>query len=245
MDAGDTIQGSAAAAWTEGRAVVPPINALGLDLGIPGNWEVVYGADALRQRAGEYRHPTIAANIRDAATGKRLFPPYLVKEVNGVRIGVIGFTDPDVPQRQPPSYSKGLTFDGAEVLQPLIDELRGEEKVDVVVLLTHIGLPKAIGLAERLKGVDILLSGDTHERTYEPIVRGETWVVEPGSFGSFLGRLDLTVRGRQGRGPALGADRAAGRSVPGRPAGQAGRGRDARSRCGPGWIRSSARRRSP
>lgn len=194
MDAGDTIQGSAAAAWTEGRAVVPPVNALGLDLGIPGNWEVVYGAEALRQRTGQYRHPTIAANIRDAETGERLFPPYLVKELNGVRIGVIGFTDPDVPQRQPPSYSKGLTFDGAEVLQPLIDEIRHKEKVDVVVLLTHIGLPKSIGLAEHLKGVDILLSGDTHERTYEPIVRGETWVVEPGSFGSFLGRLDLTVR---------------------------------------------------
>ncbi len=194
MDAGDTIQGSAAAAWTEGKAVVAPINALKLDLGIPGNWEVVYGAKVLEERAGEFRHPLIAANIRDAKTGKLVFPPYLVKEVGGVRIGVIGFTDPDVPERQPPSYSKGLLFDKADILQPTIDRLRREEKVDVVVLLSHVGLPKAILLAETLKGVDFHFSGDTHERTYEPIVRGETCVVEPGSFGSFLGRLDFTVK---------------------------------------------------
>lgn len=191
MDAGDTIQGSAAAAWTEGKAVVAPVNALKLGLAIPGNWEVVYGAKVLVERAGEFRHPTIAANLRDAKSKKLVFPPYLVKEVGGVRIGVIGFTDPDVPERQPPSYSKGLAFDGAGVLPPLIDELRRKEKVDVVVLLTHVGLPKSIRLAETLKGVDLVLSGET----YEPIVRGETWVVEPGSFGSFLGRLDLTVRG--------------------------------------------------
>lgn len=195
MDAGDTIQGSAAAAWTEGEAVVAPVNALKLDLGIPGNWEVVYGARVMGERAGEFRHPTIAANLRDAESKKLVFPPYLIKVVGGVRIGVIGFTDPDVPERQPPSYSKGLAYDGAEVLPPLIDELRRKEKADVVVLLTHVGLPKSIRLAETLKGVDFVLSGDTHERTYEPIVRGETWVVESGSFGSFLGRLDVTVRG--------------------------------------------------
>ena len=194
MDAGDTIQGSAAAAWTEGQAVVAPVNALKLDLGIPGNWEVVYGAKVLIERAKEFRHPLIAANLRDAKSKKRIFPPYLVKEVGGVRMGVIGFTDPDVPERQPPSYSKGLTFEKSDVIQPLIDELRRKEKADVVVLLTHVGLPKSIRLAETLKGVDFVLSGDTHERTYEPIVRGDTWVVEPGSFGSFLGRLDFTLR---------------------------------------------------
>lgn len=195
MDAGDTIQGSAAAAWTEGRAVVAPLNALKLDLGVPGNWEVVYGADALKQRAGEFRHPLVAANIREASSGKRLFPPYLVKAVDGVRVGIIGFTDPDVPRRQPPGYSKGLIYDDSGVLPALVDRLRREEKVDVVVLMTHVGLPKSIGLAETLKGVDFVLSGDTHERTYEPVVRGKTWVVEPGSFGSFLGRLDITVQG--------------------------------------------------
>jgi len=194
MDAGDTIQGSAVAAWTEGKAVVAPINTLKLDLGIPGNWEVVYGAKVLEERAREFYHPLIAANLRDAKSQKLVFPPYLIKDVGGVRIGVIGFTDPDVPERQPPSYSEGLAFDKSDILPPLIEKLRRTEKVDVVVLLTHVGLPKSIRLAETLKGVDFMLSGDTHERTYKPIVRGETWVVEPGSFGSFLGRLDFSIK---------------------------------------------------
>ena len=191
MDAGDTFQGSAPANWSKGAVMVPAMNALGLDLSIPGNWEVVYGAEALRKNTAALDYPTIAANILDADTGKPVFPRYVVRTVNGVRVAIIGFTDPDVPRRQPPSYSKGLRFEGEDVLQPLIDRLR--PKVDVLVLLTHIGLPKSVLLAERLKGVDVLLSGDTHERTYEPIVRGNTWIVEPGSFGSFLGRLDLTV----------------------------------------------------
>ncbi len=195
LDAGDTIQGSAAAAWTQGRVMVPALNALELDLGIPGNWEVVYGKNVLLERAREFRHPLVAANVRDAETGRLVFPPYLVRQVNGVRIGVIGFTDPDVPERQPPSYSRGLRFESFDVLAPLIERLRSQERAEVVVLLAHVGLPKAVALAERLDGVDVILSGDTHERTYAPIVRGRTWVVEPGSFGSFLGRLDLTVAG--------------------------------------------------
>lgn len=195
FDAGDTIQGSAAAAWTEGRALIPALNALGLDLAIPGNWEVVYGKRAMLDRTGSTRHPWVAANVRDAETHDRIFAPYRIFEVDGLRVAVVGFTDPDVPERQPPSYSRGLAFDGPEVLPPLIAEVRSEGRADLVVLLAHVGLPKAIALAERVEGIDVVLSGDTHERTYEPIVRGRTWIVEPGGFGSFLGRLDVTFEG--------------------------------------------------
>lgn len=196
IDGGDTIQGSGPAAWTQGRVVVEPMNALGLDLAIPGNWSVAYGADAWRARAREFNHPVVAANMFDASTGEALFEPYVIEERNGVRLGVIGFTEPDIPTRQPPHMSEGLFFRGAEVLQPLVDELRGRQGVEVVVLATHIGLPKAIHLADTLRGVDVVLSADTHERTYDPIVRGETWVVEAGAFGSFVGTLDLIVDGR-------------------------------------------------
>jgi 2',3'-cyclic-nucleotide 2'-phosphodiesterase (5'-nucleotidase family) len=193
IDGGDTIQGSGPAAWTEGRAIVGPMNALGLDLAIPGNWSVAYGADAWKDRAAEFRHPIIAANMRDQATGDRLFEPYLIKQLNGVRVGLIGFTEPDIPTRQPPHMSEGLAFDAPDVLPPLVSELREEHGVDLVVLVTHIGLPKAIGLADTIEGVDVVLSADTHERTYEPIVRGDTWVVEAGAFGSFVGILDLVL----------------------------------------------------
>lgn len=193
IDGGDTIQGSGPAAWTEGQVVVEPMNALGLDFAIPGNWSVAYGAEAWRQRAEELNYPMIAANMLDLETGEPLYEPYLIKEINGVRMGIIGFTEPEIGTRQPPHLSEGLSFQAEEVLQPLIDELREEQNVDVVVLTTHIGLPKAVALADSLEGVDIHLSSDTHERTYEPIVRGDSWVVEAGAFGSFVGVLELTV----------------------------------------------------
>ncbi|QQR41786.1 5'-nucleotidase C-terminal domain-containing protein [Myxococcus xanthus] len=191
LDAGDTIQGSGAAALTEGGVLIEPLNALGLDGAVPGNWEVVYGPAVLRQRARELKHPLFAANLRDAASGERLFPPYLVKEVGGVKVAVVGFTDPDVPRRQPPGYSKGLRYDGPEALPELVREVREREGAQVVLLMSHVGLAKAVGIAARVPGVDAHLSSDTHERTYVPIEQGGSWVVEPGAFGSFLGRMDL------------------------------------------------------
>ncbi len=193
VDGGDTIQGSGPAAWTEGKVVVDPMNALGLDVAIPGNWSIAYGPSPWKTRAQEFTYEVVAANMRDGQSGELLFEPYTIRTINGIRFGIIGFTEPDIPTRQPPHLSEGLAFQAEEVLPPLVSELREEHRVDVVVLATHIGLPKAIGLAETIDGIDIILSADTHERTYEPIVRGDTWIVEAGAFGSFVGLLDLRI----------------------------------------------------
>lgn len=193
LDAGDTLQGSGAAALTEGAAIVPALNALELDLGVPGNWEVAYGPQVLKSRAEQIRHPLIAANIRDDASGQRLFEPYVIREVAGVKVAVVGFSDPDVPMRQPPAYSTGLRYDDHAELPALAKEVKAKG-AQVVVLASHIGLSKAVALTEDVPGFDVHLSADTHERTYQPIERNGTWIVEPGAFGSFLGRLDLWVR---------------------------------------------------
>jgi len=194
LDAGDTLQGSAPAALTQGRAVVPALNLVGFDGAVPGNWEVAYGVPVMEARTAETKHPWFAANVRDAATGERLFDPWIVRDVGGVRVAVIGYTDPDVPLRQPPAYSRGITYDGPEELPALVRRAREEQHADVVLLATHVGLSKAVDLAAKVPGVDVHLSADTHERTYEPIEEHGTWIVEPGAFGSFLGRLDLVVQ---------------------------------------------------
>ncbi|HLW55932.1 MAG TPA: bifunctional metallophosphatase/5'-nucleotidase [Bacteriovoracaceae bacterium] len=193
MDAGDTIQGAAEVALSEGKVSTPILNAMDIDLAIPGNWEVVYGTKVFKELARKANYPFLASNIREAKTKELVFRPYEIRELNGIRFAIIGYTDPDVPTRQPPSFSEGFIYEGSEVLQPLIDKIKSSHEVDVVVLLTHIGLPKAVGLADKVKGVDIILSSDTHERTYEPIVKGNTWIVEPGAFGSFLGKLDIEL----------------------------------------------------
>jgi S-sulfosulfanyl-L-cysteine sulfohydrolase len=195
VDGGDTIQGSGVAALTEGAAIVRGLSPLGIDVGVPGNWEVVYGTKALLQRSRELAYPLVAANVTDAASSAPVFAPYVVREVGGVRVAVVGFTDPDVPKRQPPAYSAGFAYQEANAsgLRAAIENARTEGKADVVLLASHIGLSKAVDLAKQLPSVDVHLSGDTHERTYQPIDVGGKWVVEPGAFGSFLGRLDLWV----------------------------------------------------
>lgn len=192
IDGGDTIQGSAEAALTEGAAILPALNAIGFDLAVPGNWEVVYGPEVLKDRAAQIGHELVAANVYDEGTGERLFRPWVIREMSGVKVGIIGFTDPDVPFRQPPVYSTGLKYTGAEEIPPMVDEVRAAG-AEVVILLSHVGLSKAVALTKELSGIDIHLSADTHERTYEPVDVNGVWVVEPGAFGSFLGRLDLWV----------------------------------------------------
>ena len=193
LDGGDTIQGSGPAAWSKGVSLIGPMNALALDGAVPGNWAVVYGPEILKQRVAEFNYPWIAANVYETGSSKPLLAPYLIREIDGIKIGVLGYTDPDIPTRQPPFMSTGLTFKNSSVLQPFIKELKTKEQVDIVILLTHIGLPKSVKLAKQLQGVDILLSADTHERTYDPIVVDETWVVEAGAFASFLGVLDIEI----------------------------------------------------
>ncbi len=193
LDGGDTIQGSGEAALTEGKAIVAPANELGLDAGIPGNWSVAYGAEAMIDRLDEFDHTIFADNVYDAETNERLYDPYIIREVGGVKVGIIGYTDPDVPERQPPAYSRGLSYTGPENLPNLIEEVRDDHGAEAVLLLSHIGLSKAVELTDDLPEFDVHLSSDTHERTYEPIDRDGTWVVEPGAFGSLIGKLDLWV----------------------------------------------------
>lgn len=196
IDGGDTIQGSALAAVTEGKLIVSLLNMFDFDVAIPGNWEVAYGPDVMKNRLGATNYPWIATNIFDKASGEQLFSPTWMTERQGVKIGFVGFTDPDVPFRQPPSYSEGLRYDDESTLNAYAAELRAQG-ADIVILVSHIGLSKALKLTEDLEGYDIHLSADTHERTYEPFDVNGVWVVEPGAFGSFLGKLTLRVNDGQ------------------------------------------------
>lgn len=196
VDTGDTFQGSAIAALSEGKAIPPLMNMLGYDVMLPGNWEVVYGPDALITLMKQYAAPTVASNLFEESSGRPVFPPYVVKTVNGVRIGVLGYTDHFVKTRQSPAYSAGLRYtEPAATVEADVKRLREREKVDVVLALGHLGLAQQVWLADQpeARGIDFLLGGDTHERLRQPVAMRHTQVTEPGAFGSFVGRLDLEV----------------------------------------------------
>ena len=150
---------------------------------------------------GALNAPKVCANMyHDLGEGKKgelIFQPYNIWNVKGVKIGFIGYTDPLVPIRQSPNYSKGIIYTKPEEnLAHYVDVLRNQEQCAFVMIVAHLGLSQQIYLANlpECEGVDYILGGDTHERVRKPIVCKYAKVVEPGAFASFVGKLNLTIQ---------------------------------------------------
>jgi S-sulfosulfanyl-L-cysteine sulfohydrolase len=200
IDTGDMFQGSALSVKTTGDAYVPILNALNYNLFLPGNWEVVYGKRKMQNLLGGLMAPKICSNMyHDIGEGKKgelIFQPYYTWAVEGVKIGFLGYTDHLVPIRQSPSYTKGIVYTKPEEnVTYYIDVLKQQEQCDFIIIIAHIGLSQQIALAnsDLCVGLDYILGGDTHERVRKPIQCKHAKVVEPGAFGSFVGKLELTV----------------------------------------------------
>ncbi|MFM6946996.1 MAG: bifunctional metallophosphatase/5'-nucleotidase [Flavobacteriales bacterium] len=198
VDTGDMFQGSQLSVETTGEAFVPILNAMDYQLYLPGNWEVIYGKSKMQHLMGALHAPKVCTNMyHDLGEGKRgelIFQPYHIWEVEGIKIGFLGYTDPLVPIRQSPNYSKGIIYTKPEEnLAHYVDVMRNQEQCSVVIVLAHLGLSQQIALANdpACKGVDYIFGGDTHERVRQPIQCTYSKVVEPGAFGSFVGSLEL------------------------------------------------------
>lgn len=196
-DCGDTLHGTYPALESQGKALIPVLNALGFDA-MTAHWEFAYGPADFKQRATKLSYPMLAINVYDEATKKRFFPPYIIKETGGLRIGLVGIASNIIDKTMPPSFSEGVEFTlGREELPSIINDLHTREKVDLVVLISHLGFPQDMKLLSEVEGVDVCLSGHTHNRLYKPAVQGKTLVMQSGCHGSFLGRLDLEIEGRR------------------------------------------------
>ena len=199
-DTGDMFQGSELSVKTVGKAFVPLLDTLGYDLYMPGNWEVIYGKKNMQTLLGGLKAPKICANMfhdaGDGIKGDLIFPPYFTWSKLGVKIGFIGLTDHLVPARQSPIYSKGILYAKPETcLANWVNVLREQEQCQFIIILAHLGLSQQINLANlpECEGVNYIFGGDTHERVRTPIQCKYAKVVEPGAFGSFIGRLDLEI----------------------------------------------------
>ncbi|MFA5972449.1 MAG: bifunctional metallophosphatase/5'-nucleotidase [Lentimicrobiaceae bacterium] len=192
-DCGDTLHGTYPALVTQGQAMIPILNSLGLDA-MTAHWEFAYGPKVFNQRVAELNYPMLANNVYDKETKKTVFQSSIVKEIGGLRIGLIGIASNIVDKTMPPSYSEGIYFTlGKDELPPIIDALRTRKKTDLIVLISHLGFTQDMKLLSEVQGVDVCLSGHTHNRLYKPIVIGKTILIQSGCHGSFLGRLDLEV----------------------------------------------------
>src|SRR6266850_3795734 len=200
LDGGDTIQGSATALWSRGEDMVRVSNQLGVEVFTP-HWEFVYGLDRVkelfgdREQKGVFAGDFVAHNVAELNWAERPFHPYTIRDVGGARVGVIGQAFPYTPVSHPRRFVPNLTFGIREDgVQALVNELRDSKKVDLVVLLSHNGVAVDVKLAARVHGLDVVLGGHTHDALPQPILVGKTLVVNSGSHGKFLSRLDLDVQ---------------------------------------------------
>lgn len=206
LNTGDTIQGSAEALYTRGQALVDVINAFRIDAYAPGNWEFVYGTERfLELFAGDKpKAPwgTLAANLYydgepyAARTGQLVLPPFAVREIGGLRVGMFGLTTRRGPQVVGTAVTKGFRLtSGDQEVPTYVRILREHLKVDLVVMLSEQELANNIRLAEANPGIDVVLSSDMHEVTRKPILtKTGTLLIEEGQDGTVLGELTLTVR---------------------------------------------------
>ncbi len=193
-DCGDTFFGTYPAQKSRGEAMLPVLNALGIGA-MTVHWEFVFGPKRFQELAQQLNYPVLAINIYKKDSGERAFPTHLVKEVSGLKVGLVGIASNIVDKTMPPSFSEGLRFTlGREELPEVIEHLRAKDKVDLVVLVSHLGFPQDMKLLGEVPGVDVCLSGHTHNRLYEPALAGKTLVIQSGCHGSFVGRLDLEVK---------------------------------------------------
>ena len=198
LDSGDTWQGTAVALKTKGEAIVDAQNYLGVDVMV-GHWEFTYGKERVHELIEKLDADFISQNVIDNDPfsddfEELVFPPYVIKEVGGSKIGIIGQSFPFTSTANPKKFTEGWSFGlRHESLQKYVDELRKEKKVDCVVVLSHDGFSVDQELAKKVKGVDFILSGHTHDPSPKPIVINDTVILIAGSHGKYVGRLDIEL----------------------------------------------------
>jgi sulfur-oxidizing protein SoxB len=203
LDGGDTWQGSATALWTQGQDMVNASKLLGVDM-MTGHWDFTYGQDRIKKIVeGDFagKIDFLAQNVKTSDFGDPVFKRYVIRELNGVPVAIVGQAFPYTPIANPgwmtPDWSFGIR---ESEMQETVNEARAKG-AQAVVLLSHNGMDVDLKMASRVTGIDAILGGHTHDGVPVPVIvknaGGQTIVTNAGSNGKFLGVLDLDVRDKK------------------------------------------------
>lgn len=194
LEGGDSLQGSWGALQTRGGDMARALRHLGVEATV-GHWEFTYGEDRVLELAEELGCPFLAANINDAEWDEPVFEPAAMFERGGVQIAVIGQAFPYTPIANPrwmmPNWSFGIR---EEAVRAQVAAARAAG-AGLVVLLSHNGFDLDRAMAQRVEGIDVILTAHTHDVLMQPLQVGNTLLVASGSHGKFLSRLDLDIAG--------------------------------------------------
>ncbi|WP_018466183.1 thiosulfohydrolase SoxB [Calidithermus timidus] len=192
LDGGDNWTNSGPSLRTRGEALVDWMNLSGFQHMVY-HWEYTLGRERVEELEKKLKAQVLSYNTTDEVFGDPVYPAYAVYPAGRFSVGIIGLTYPYIKVSHPEEFSEGLSFGIKEQdLQKTVDRLRAM-KVDAVVLLSHGGLPLDMALAQRIQGIDLILSGHTHDLTPVRLRVGKTFLVAGGSGGKVLARIDLAL----------------------------------------------------
>ncbi|MFN8896742.1 MAG: thiosulfohydrolase SoxB [Pseudomonadota bacterium] len=209
LDGGDTWQGSATSLWTNAQDMVDACKALTVDV-MTGHWEFTYGMERVKEivekdfkggtgsGAAAHRIDFVAQNVRTTDFGDPVFAPYVIKVINGVQVAIVGQAFPYTPIANPRYMVRDWEFGiQEENMQKVVDDARAKG-AQLVVLLSHNGMDVDLKMAGRVRGIDVVLGGHTHDGVpvAVPVANpgGTTLVTNAGSNGKFLGLMDMQLR---------------------------------------------------
>lgn len=192
LSAGDMIQGNNWANLSQGESVIALMNAMGFDAMVVGNHEFDFGQDILKKRISESKFPVLGANV-EGLDSLKLF---VINEVKGVKIAIVGIVTEETPESTHPKNVVGLRFNSIEkTIRKYLQELTG--KTDIIIVLSHIGHHADRELAEKVKGIDVIIGGHSHTKVTKPVQVGNTIIVQAWEHGKALGVLDLTIEDKK------------------------------------------------
>ncbi|MFS1514150.1 5'-nucleotidase C-terminal domain-containing protein [Chengkuizengella sp. SCS-71B] len=194
LDAGDTFHGTTFATLEQGKSIAEVFNAVGYDGMAAGNHDFNYGYERLLELKEMVTFPVLSANVIVEETGELLLPPYMIQEVDGVKLGIFGLSTPETHYKTHPKNVEGLKFtDPVVAAQTMVAEL--SQEVDVIIALTHLGTDASstdtsIKVAEGAPGIDLIVDGHSH--TEDNIGESGTLIVSSGEYTKNLGVVELT-----------------------------------------------------
>ena len=196
VDSGDTWHGSGLSLFDRGASMVKVMNAIGYDAMVPGNWEFIYSREQFLELVEQADFPVIAYNLTDKEWGDPVLEQYIIRQVDDLKIAIVGMTYPWTALTSAVSGAAQWWNFGIKEAEgeELIEQIKSEEDPDLIVFISHAGYGMDQKFARRINGIDVMVSGHTHNPVYDPVVYNDTFVYESGAHGEYVSSLDLEIK---------------------------------------------------
>ena len=198
FNAGDTLHGTTLATVSKGESIVNLMDAVGFDAMVPGNHDFNYGYERLLELTRMAKFEILGSNIVKEADGTSDFEPYIIKEFEGLKVGIFGLATEETKVKSSPKNTEGIKFASPlETAEKIVKELE-KEKVDVIIALSHLGIDEesditSIVVAEKVKGIDIIVDGHSHSTLPEGKLVGDTLIVQAHEWSKNIGKVEVEI----------------------------------------------------